>query len=138
MGVLPRKWGLGRQGVNLGWCGVVLAAAGSTRFAGVARYFLPQMVARCTPNRAAIDVTLSPAVRAVRIASTSSSVNGVRARLVGVVTTPSSGFATHGDSFSDSRFVCSHVEHSLSSRSHVFGLTPPVSTDDLRIETCPA
>lgn len=49
-----------------------------------------QMVARCTPSRLAMDMTLSPFARAVRIASTCLSVSGVLARPLGFAMTPSS------------------------------------------------
>ena len=47
-------------------------------------------VMRWMPNRREMDTTLSPLARAVRIASSSLAVRGVLARLLGVLTTPSS------------------------------------------------
>lgn len=57
-----------------------------------------QTVTLCTSSRLAIDRTLSPFAFAVRIASTSHSVSGVRDRLVGFETTPGSGSGTGGGS----------------------------------------
>ena len=85
-------------------------------------------VIRWTSNRRQIAITLSPFRRAVRIASTSFGVSGVRDRLAGFNTTPDSGSAARGSCLSMPGFAYSHAELSLSSRSHVFGLSPPAST----------
>ena len=85
-------------------------------------------VARWIRNRLAIDRTLSPLARAVRIGSTSFVVSGVRERLVGFETTPGSGSDTAGCSLAMPRLACSHVEISCSSRRWVFGLGPASST----------
>lgn len=89
-----------------------------------------QLVARWTPNRLAIDGTLSPDARAVRMASTSFSESGVRDRLVGFATTPASGVDVGRSSLPQLRFACSHAELSRSNRFHVFGLSPPASTNE--------
>lgn len=72
--------------------------------------------------------TLSPLARAVRIASTSLSVSGVRDRLVGFETTLGSDSGTGGCSLAMPRFACCHAELSRSRRRWVFGLNPPSST----------
>ena len=92
------------------------------------RFVCSHTVTRWIPNRLAIDMVLSPVVFAVRIASTSLSVRGVRDRLVGVATTLGPGSATGGSSLVPTRLASSHAELSLSSRFHVFGLSPPAST----------
>ena len=75
-----------------------------------------------------IETTLSPLVRAVRIASTSSGVSGVRDRRVGFETAPGSGSVTNGRALTMPGFACSHAELSRSNRAHVFRLSPPAST----------
>lgn len=83
-----------------------------------------QTVIRWTSNWRQIEITLSPFCRAVRIASTSSAVSGVRDRLVGFNTTPDSSSAVAEASLARPRFSRSHAELSRSSRFHVFGLSP--------------
>ena len=102
--------------------------------------FLPHMrfvcvhtVIRWTPNRREIDTTLSPLARAVLIASTWLSVRGVLVRLLGVVTTSGSASTRHCGSSPTSSFACSHAEPSRSNLCQVFGLSPPASTNMIRV-----
>ena len=67
----------------LNYCGRYVSPARKRVFA--------QTVPRCTPYRRASVVTLMPCARAVRIASTSSAVSGVRVRPVGSVEAATSG-----------------------------------------------
>src|SRR5699024_10989758 len=82
-------------------------------------------VARCTLNRLAIDRTLSPFSRAVRIESTCFDVRGVLARLLGFATTPGSSSAVPSGVSPTPSFARFHVELSRSNRRQVFGLSPP-------------
>src|SRR5699024_3248181 len=84
-------------------------------------------VMRWTPNRREIDTTLSPLIRAVRIESTSLSVNGVLVRLLGVVTTPGSPSGASTASSPIPRFACFQAESRRSNLCQVFGLSPPAS-----------
>lgn len=95
-------------------------------------------VIRWTSNRRQIEMTLSPFVRAVRIASTSAPVSCVRDRLAGFSTTPDSGSTDRGSSIPMPSFACSHAALTRSNRFPVFGLSPPASTDDAKHEGDPA
>lgn len=95
-------------------------------------------VPRWILKRFATALALWPPLRAIRIASTYSGDSGVRDRLSGFNTTPDSGPADRGSSLPMPGFACSHTELSRSSRFHVFGLSPPASTQDEQIEICPA
>lgn len=85
-------------------------------------------VARWIRNRLAIDRTLSPPSRAVRIASTSFGVSGVRLRRPGCATTSGSDSGSVDDSTSGRRLPCSQAATSLSRRRREFGLVPLPTT----------
>ena len=73
-------------------------------------------VVRYTLNRLAMYITLSPFTRAVRIASTSLSVSGFRARLVGLDTAPGASSGTVGGPLLTPHLARSHAELSRSKR----------------------
>lgn len=82
----------------------------------------PQTVTRYTSNRFAIERTFSPLAFAVRIASPSLPVSGVRDRLVAFDTIPGSGSTTTGCSLAIPCFACSCAELSRLRRRWVFAL----------------
>lgn len=80
---------------------------------------LAQTVPRCTPNRRARATTLTPCARAVRMASTSSSVSRVRGRLVGSADAPISGSSASSSGSASPRTPGFHAE-TRSTRDRLF------------------
>ncbi len=89
----------------LNYCGRYVSPARKRVFA--------QTVPRCTPYRRASVVTLMPCARAVRIASTSSAVSGVRVRPVGVKSLRVVGLGGEGEGLCGVGVVVERVEESF-------------------------